>query len=226
MAPKPQPRAFRLLTLSDVTLPIIHSPRVAERFRGTDLVIGCGDLSYEYMEYVISQLDVPLFFVRGNHSKEIEHGTSVPLTAPRGGIDLHRRVKRYHGLLLAGVEGCIRYRGGPYQYSQAEMWVLVSTLIPALVFNKIVYGRFLDVFVTHAPPWGIHDEPDDTPHQGVKAFRWFLKVFKPAYHFHGHIHIYRPDTITETVFGSTRVINTFGYRRLMVEIPERRAAGR
>ncbi len=200
-----RPRTFRLLTLSDITLSFIHSPQISERFGDMDLVIGCGDLPYEYMEYVISRLDVPLYFVRGNHSKSIEYGSGAPLTAPRGGIDLHRRSANYRGLLLAGVEGCIRYRQGPYQYSQAEMWGAVFSLVPAMLINRLVHRRYLDVFVTHAPAWGIHDEPDDTPHQGVRAFRWFLRVFKPAYHFHGHIHVYRPDTVTESVYESTRV---------------------
>jgi hypothetical protein len=212
---------LNLLSLSDIPLSIIHSAQAAERFRSTDLILGCGDLSYEYMEYVISRLDVPLYYVRGNHSKGVEYGSGVPLTGPQGGIDLHRRTANYRGLLLAGIEGCIRYRPGPYQYSQSEMWGMVYLLAPALLFNRAVHGRYLDVFVTHAPPWGIHDEPDDTPHQGVKAFRWFLRVFKPAYHFHGHIHIYHPDTVTETVYECTRVINTFGYRETTVEIPSR-----
>ena len=79
-----------------------------------------------------------------------------------------------------------------------------------LLFNRLFYGRFLDIFVTHAPPWGIHDK-SDFPHQGIKAFRWFIGVFKPKYHFHGHTHIYRPDEIRKTQFGETQVLNTYKY---------------
>ena len=90
------------------------------------------------------------------------------------------------------------------------MWLNVFSLVPKMFLNRMVYGRYLDVFVTHASPWGIHDQPD-LPHHGVKAFRWMLKVFQPAYHFHGHIHVYRPDTVTHTRFVNTQVINTFGH---------------
>jgi Icc-related predicted phosphoesterase len=141
------------------------------------------------------------------------------LVSPRGGIDLHRQVINYRGLLLAGIEGSLRYRDGPYQYSQWEMWTMVFSLAPRLMLNRIRYGRFLDIFVTHASPWGIHDLPDLT-HQGIKAFRWFLRVFKPALHIHGHIHVYRPDTITETMFEKSRVINTFGYRSTPYKVPD------
>jgi hypothetical protein len=122
----------------------------------------------------------------------------------------------FRGLLLAGVEGSLRYRPGPYQYSQGEMWWNVLTLVPGLLRNRAVYGRYLDVFVTHAPPKGIHDMPD-LPHQGIDAFRWLLQVFKPDYHFHGHIHIYRPDTATETIVDGTRVINTFSFRTTVLD---------
>jgi len=78
-----------------------------------------------------------------------------------------------------------------------------------LLFNRARYGGFLDLFVTHAPPWGIHDQ-NDRAHRGIKAFRWLLNVFEPRYHFHGHIHVYRPETITDTKFNRTRVLNTYG----------------
>jgi Icc-related predicted phosphoesterase len=79
-----------------------------------------------------------------------------------------------------------------------------------LLLNRIKYNRYLDIFITHAPPWKIHDA-DDLPHQGIKAFRWFIETFQPRYHFHGHIHIYRPDTIRKTILGRTEILNTYGY---------------
>lgn len=202
---------MNVLTLSDILVPFLYSPRIKQRFTGIDLAIDCGDLPYYYLEYIGDELKADIFFVRGNHSKLEESTTAGPRRAPLGAIDLHRRMLNYRGLLMAGVEGSLRYREGPFQYSQAEMWGHVLSLIPALLMNRLRFGRFLDVFVTHASPWGIHDQPD-LPHLGIKAFRWFDRVFKPAYHFHGHIHVYRPDADLETKFDRTWVINTFGYR--------------
>jgi uncharacterized protein len=203
---------MKILSLSDVQLPFIYSPQVRSRFQGVDLVLGCGDLSYHYLEYVFDALNVPLYFVRGNHDILFEdQNQSGAYAAPLGGIDLHRRARCYEGLLLAGVEGCQRYRIGPFQYSQNQMWLHVFSLVPQLMSNRLHYGRWLDVFVTHAPLAGIHDQ-NDLPHHGIKAFRWLVNVFQPAYHFHGHVHVLRPDTITNSQFGHTRVINTFGFR--------------
>jgi len=132
-------------------------------------------------------------------------------------VDLHRKVVRDEtGLIMAGVQGSLRYNNGPYQYTQSGMWDNILPLIPKLLYNRIVYGKYLDIFVTHAAPWKIHDKTD-RPHIGSKAFRWFDRVFKPAIHFHGHIHIYKNDEITETLFQKTRVINAFGYKEIDFE---------
>jgi Icc-related predicted phosphoesterase len=206
-----------VLSLSDQTVQFIYSPQVRNRFPDVDLIFGCGDLDYYYLEYVLNALNRPLFFVRGNHDKVVEYNIAGQRTGPAGGINLHRRVIEHKGLLLAGVEGSLKYRSGVFQYTQGEMLQHVLALVPGLFLNRLRWGRFLDVFLTHAPPEGIHDR-QDLPHRGIKAFIWFLRVFQPAYHFHGHIHIYRPDTEIETQSGHTRVINTYSYRETKLEL--------
>ena len=206
---------MKLLTVSDKELSLIYSAQIKQRFQDIDLAVSAGDLSYYYLEYIISALDIPLYFVRGNHARDVEYGIAGPRKAPWGAIDLHRKVIRDSktGLLLAGIQGSLRYNRGDFQYNQSEMWSMVMQLVPALVKNKLRYGRYLDVFVTHAPPWGIHDE-DDPAHRGVKAFSWLIKTFQPTFHIHGHIHVYQPGVVTETMVGRTMVLNTYGYRKL------------
>jgi uncharacterized protein len=203
-----------ILAVSDVELGFIYSPQLQTRFKHIDLAIGCGDLPYYYLEYIISSLDIPLYFVRGNHASKVEVSAHGDRTSPWGAIDLHRRVVRDpSGLLLAGIEGSLRYNYGSHQYSQVEMWNMAFGLVPALYLNKLRFGRYLDIFVSHAPPWKIHDK-DDLPHRGIKAFNWLIKVFQPTFSLHGHVHVYRSDTITETTVGATKIINTYGYREI------------
>jgi hypothetical protein len=206
---------MKLLTVSDKEVSLIYSPQIKQRFKDVDLAVSCGDLSYYYLEYIISSLDIPLYYVRGNHAKSVEYGCAGPRKAPWGAVDLHRKVLRdpKTGLLLAGIEGSLRYNKGRHQYTQSEMWSMVMQLVPALLWNKVRYGRFLDVLVTHAPPWGIHDQTDRA-HQGVKAFNWLINTFQPTLHIHGHIHVYYPKVTTETMVGNTLVLNTYGYRKL------------
>ena len=209
---------MKILSVSDKIVPIIYNPQIRSRFGNIDFVIACGDLPYYYQEFIISGLDKPLFFVRGNHDAEIEYGSNSAYSHPQGGTDLHKETVCHKEVLIAGIEGSLRYKKrGSFQYTQSQMWFNVMELLPRLLFNRVRYGRFLDIFVTHAPPWKIHDK-DDLPHQGIKAFRWFIEVFQPSYHFHGHIHIYRPDTKFRTKIGRTEVINTYGYLETDIQL--------
>ncbi|MDR3575663.1 MAG: metallophosphoesterase [Anaerolineaceae bacterium] len=209
---------MKILAISDVELGFIYSPLIIDRFKDVDLVVSCGDLPYYYLEYIISLLNVPLYYVRGNHASLVESGSAGDRSSPWGAIDLHKKVKRASsGLLLAGIEGSLRYNLGPHQYSQFDMWWLVWGLVPGLLINKLLYGRYLDIFVTHAPPWQIHDKTD-LPHHGIKAFRWLIDVFQPAFHVHGHIHVYRQDEVVESLEKNTRVVNSYGYRLLELDM--------
>ena len=210
----------KILSISDTVITSIYSSHISGKFADIDCVIACGDLPYYYQEFIISSLNVPLFFVHGNHDPLVEYSDHGECTSPHGGINLHRRVIRWNGVLIAGVQGSIRYsKSSEYQYSQFQMWEHIIRLIPGMLWNQVVYGRYLDLFVTHAPPWGIHHGPD-YPHIGIKAFRWLIQTFKPKYHFHGHIHVYKPDMITNTQFRKTKVINTFGYKVTKLEMDQ------
>jgi len=214
---------MHILSVSDTEIGFIYSPMIVERFQAIDLVISCGDLPYYYLEYIISMLNVPLYYVRGNHASKVEITTGGERTSPWGAVNLHQRVVEDDtGLLMAGLEGCVQYNKGPYQYTQGQYWNKVFRLIPGLMINKLRFGRYLDVFVTHAPPWKIHDD-DDLPHQGIKAFNWFNKVFQPTLHLHGHIHVYRNDIVTQTQVGATKVMNTYGYREFEIATPKMRS---
>ncbi len=203
---------MKILSISDTVIPSIYSNHIRDKFADIDLVIACGDLPYYYQEFIISLLDVPLYFVHGNHDAKVEYSDHGECTYPHGGTNLHRRVIHHENLLLAGVQGSIRYsNSSSFQYHQFQMWLHIIQMVPNLLWNKIVYGRYLDIFVTHAPPWGIHDGPD-YPHIGIKAFRWLDQTLKPKYHLHGHIHVYKPNMITETQVGETKIVNTYGYR--------------
>jgi len=207
---------MNVLAVSDQVIDFIYGPACRKKFPHIDLVISCGDLPYYYLEFILTTLDKPLYFVRGNHANKVEYSPSIAITGPRGAFDLHRRVERCQGLLLAGVEGSLRYNRGDFQYTQGEMWAHVLSLVPGMLLNRIRTGRFLDVFVTHAPPMGIHDKPDRA-HTGIQAFAWLDRVFKPRFHLHGHIHRYFPTDPEQTLYNETLVVNAYGYHELVIE---------
>jgi Icc-related predicted phosphoesterase len=204
-----------------VEVPAVYSPHIRDRFPGLDAVISCGDLPWHYLEFVVSMLDLPLYYVQGNHVFDIEDGEGEVRHHPQGAINLHHQViyDPELDLILAGIEGSLRYNRRGYQYTQLQMWQMVFGLVPRLMFNKVRYGRYLDVFVTHAAPTGVHDE-DDQAHRGVDAFRWLIKLFKPSLHLHGHVHLYNPLKARETMLGETRVINCYGHREISLDLSQ------
>ncbi len=207
---------MKILAISDKVVDFIYGPGCKQKFDDVDIVISCGDLPYYYVEFVQTTLNKPLYYVRGNHANKIEYSKSGNRTEPRGSFDLHGKVYRQNDLLIAGVEGSVRYNLGDFQYTQGEMWSHVLKLIPEFFYNKIAYGRYLDIFVSHASPRGIHDKHDPA-HVGVNAFLWLIKTFKPKYHFHGHIHRYHHEDPHESKFQDTIVVNAYAYR--VLDIP-------
>jgi Icc-related predicted phosphoesterase len=209
----------KILFVSDKVVERLYSPSIAQRHRDVELIIGCGDLPYYHLEFILSMLNVPLLYVHGNHDPEKEYlsdGTAI--SGPSGGLNLHCHVQKEKGLLLAGLEGSIRYKDGRFQHTQREMWFNVFYLIPRLLINKLVHGRYLDILVAHSPPYGIHNG-DDRIHVGFRSFLWLMKVFKPRYLIHGHRHIYNINEVTETQYLNTKVINIYPYKVLDMEVP-------
>lgn len=203
---------MKILAVSDRVIDQLYNPEVRQRFPDIDLLIGCGDLPFYYLEFLISALDRRLVYVRGNHDGGPQYTVEGRvLTHVHGGTDIHGRIVQREGLILAGLEGSMRYRpGAPLMYSEAEMRLQIAGMMPRLLRNKLRHGRYLDILVTHSPPFGIHDR-EDLPHTGFKIFLKFLQWFRPKYLLHGHIHIYRRDTQRLTRYLHTTIINVYPY---------------
>lgn len=213
---------MRALVISDKVEPILYSGAICERVGKVDLILSCGDLPFYYIEYIISMLNKPAYYVMGNHGREFEYQSGKGdawnhQTAPQGAVNLHGRTAKEGPLLLAGLEGSIRYNdSAEAQYTDFEMQWNITRLARRLLYNRLRYGRWVDVLVTHSPPLGIHDKPD-RPHQGFRAFLPFMRYFKPRYLLHGHIHIYRQNEVTKTQYYQTQVINVYPFRLLELE---------
>lgn len=208
-------RPVRILAICDEIDPRLYGPGIEARRGTVDLLLSCGDLPAYYLDFVASNLNVPIYGVHGNHDASLAHRKDSDGTSDWGMEELHGRVVYEQGLLIGGFDGSLRYNKGSYQYTEAGMRLQIARMVPQLLRNKLQYGRYLDILVTHAPPRHIHDQPD-RPHWGFEAFRWFLQKFQPRYHLHGHIHLYDKRTVTRTQFHQTEVLNVFPYREIAV----------
>jgi Icc-related predicted phosphoesterase len=156
----------------------------------------------EYYGFIVSLLNKPLLFVFGNHNlKRFRFYQKGPATAEESWLERIKfnhnfgatyvgdKIEKNSGLLIGGLGGSMRYNNGENQYTEGQMFFKALKLLPRMLWNKLVHGRYLDILLTHASPRGIHDKPDKC-HTGFKVFLWFMRWFKPKYLIHGHIHLY------------------------------------
>lgn len=201
---------LKILAVSDQVEERLYSPAVKSFGSDVDLLVGCGDLPYEYLEYLLSVLNVPMIYVPGNHDPV--YSTRNPRSYVEGGINIDLMCINIKGVLVAGVGGSIRYRDdGINQYGQTEMYFRILKLVFPLMWNRVRYGRSIDLLITHSPPAGIHDDSDQA-HQGLRAINMLIRLFKPHYVLHGHTYFYQRNLVTpHTKVGETTVINIFPY---------------
>jgi len=206
-------KPFRIMAVSDQVIDHLYAGDAASRWPRFDLLLGCGDLPYYYLDFLSSVFDAPLLYVRGNHdagpylTSDGRNQTEVEC-----GRNIHGLVLQEQGLLIAGLEGSLRYRPkAQCMYTEEEMTGEIARLLPGLLWNRLRYGRALDILITHSPPFGIHDLPDRA-HTGFKIFLTLMRWARPRYLFHGHIHTRLNSDPQITQYHNTTVMNVYPYR--------------
>jgi hypothetical protein len=190
-----------------------------------DLIVGCGDVSFEVLGGLADATGAPVVFVPGNHDPDLAgykptaHGlvvragfvTRAPW--PDGTINADGRIVDAAGLRLAGLGGSIRYREGPNQYTPRQQRRRAHRL--ALRARWQWRDRApVDVVLAHSPPRGLGDG-DDPAHRGFDALLVLARSLRPRLLLHGHV---APVPFAaDHWIGATRVVNVFGHR--MLDIP-------
>ena len=221
---------MKILCVADQIDPLVYSNSIKARFHDVELVLSAGDLPMEYLGFIASSLNKPVIFVFGNHHlKSLDLFRKEPDHTLQTGIRTVQMINMYgstytggkclnvKGILVAGLGGSMWYNGNPNQYTDFQMYIKVFKLIPKLLLNKVVHGRYLDIFLTHSPPKGIGDK-DDRCHTGFKSFLWFMRIFKPKYLIHGHIHLYDLNAVRKIQYHNTTVINVYNHFILELEV--------
>ena len=236
---------MKILCVSDQIDPLVYSTRAKERFSDIDLVLCAGDLPSDYIDFIVSTLNKQTYFIFGNHNlteysyyhKQKKHSGAHPVwqeehdVLDMGGshgaiyagfkvisdksLTISKNGKK-RPLLIAGASGSIRYNNGLNQFTDRQMFFKLLKLLPHLLYNKIRYGTYLDIFLTHASPRHIHDK-EDPCHKGFDCFNWFIKNFKPSYLVHGHIHLYDMNSPRITKTENTTVVNAYSHTILKLE---------
>jgi hypothetical protein len=218
----------RVLALADEVNESLYGPQV--RALRPDLVVACGDLPFDYLEYIVTMTNVPLLYVPGNHDPDLSKRPSSPdhppiMSAPmadllvdppgpKGCISVDGDVCDAAGVTVAGLGGSIRYSRGPNQYTQGEMTRRALRLEWKHARRRLRGRPGIQILLTHSPPLGVGDGRDPA-HQGFKAFHRLMDKVSPSVLIHGHVHPYGTSSGDHSV-GATRVVNAVAYKMLEV----------
>jgi hypothetical protein len=190
-----------------------------------DLIVACGDLPFDYLEYLVTMMNVPLLYVPGNHDPDLrirpeplsgEDFTRPFLLSslrreragPLGCVNIDGRVVDAAGLRVAGLGGSIRYREGPNQYTQWQMAARALVLQLRAHRKALRDHRPVDILATHSAPLGVGDG-DDPTHRGFASFHGLAARLRPKLLLHGHVHPYGRLTMRREL-GGTTVVNVVG----------------
>ncbi len=194
---------MRILTVSDFIEKSLDQKIEDKTLPKIDLILSCGDISPEYLEYLKDKLSVPLYFVKGNHDIRYDG------YHPEGCIDIHQKIVRFNSLKIIGFGGSMWYSGKENQYTENEMKKTIRSMWFSLLKSKGV-----NIVIAHAPPRHIHDA-EDLCHRGFACFIKFIKKYSPKYFIHGHIHNQFINPLDRvSLHEKTKVINTCGYNIL------------
>lgn len=206
---------MKILAVSDQVIDRLYSSGVKSNYPDINMIIGCGDLPYSYLEFLVTVFNLPLYYVPGNHDPA--YGPSSASQA-EGGTNLDGEVVFAKGLLMAGLGGSVLYQpGAPNQYSQGEMFRRAYRLLPKIKWAEKRFHRRLDLLITHSPPSGIHDD-DDPTHRGLRALNFMIRWAKPRYMLHGHTIFYHQNLDSHiATYQGTQIVNVYPFRVMEID---------
>ena len=164
------------------------------------LILSAGDLDAAYIEFLVTMLNVPLVYVRGNHDGSYENappegciaadGKIIEVKCPKtGGVKGYKLGEEgLRTVRILGLGGSMRYKyGAEDMYTEQEMTRRVMKAGISLAADKLRGKDGFDILLTHSPCKGYGDMTD-LPHTGFECFNKLLERCRPKYHVYGHVH--------------------------------------
>lgn len=200
---------MKILAVADTEAKYYYDYYTPGKLDEFDLILACGDLKREYLEFLATLAHCPVVYVRGNHDDRLHE------TPPGGCICAEDRIVVANGVRILGLGGSYRYRSGRNMYTERQMNRRIHKLRLQLWKN-----RGFDILLTHAPARHMGDL-DSLAHQGFACFTQLLSRYQPRFFVHGHVHRdYGANIPQRTEHGATTVINAYNYCKFDYETEE------
>jgi Icc-related predicted phosphoesterase len=202
--PGPAGTTVRLLAVSDEADRSLDFETNRAALGRIDGILGCGDLEPDYLSFLADAFHAPLLYVRGNHDRGANWSAGRrSLPQPLG-----RDLDHLAGLPVVGLSWpgekrgqAIRDEGAAWRQAIGA-WLRLRGARPLIVLS-------------HVPPRGLGDVPEDEYHRGFAAYRWLCRRFGPRLWLHGHT---SPAAASDwrVDWGATTLVNVTG--AVLIEI--------
>lgn len=198
---------MKILVLADHKSKFLYDYYEADKLKGVELIISCGDLDPNYLSFFATLCHAPVLYVRGNHDEIYEQ------RPPEGCICIEDQIYIHNGVRIMGLGGSMEYiPGASNQYTERAMKHRIRKMRWKLWRNK-----GFDILVAHAPAFEVNDM-EDRPHRGFACFRTLMEEYRPKMFVHGHVHAnYGGAFKRQDRYEDTTVINAYEY--YMIEYP-------
>lgn len=165
----------RLLAVSDEADQALDNEANRVALGRIDGIVGAGDLEPGYLAFLADAFHAPLVYVRGNHDRgEAWDARRPDLPQPLGHAADGVGGLRIAGLSWPGRAGGQAIRDEGAAWSQAfGLWLRLRGARP-------------EILLSHVPPRGVGDVPEDHYHRGFAAYRWLWRRLTPQLWIHGH----------------------------------------
>ena len=191
---------MRILAVADIESKYLYDYYTPGKLDEFDLILACGDLSRDYLEFLVDASHCPVLYVKGNHDDSLE------ADPPGGCVCVDDSVYVHKGIRILGLGGSNKYREGGFMFTEKQM----RRRIAKLKFRLWRSGGF-DILITHSPARHLNDF-DSISHRGFECFNELLEKYRPRYFVHGHIHKNYGRNIPQiTEVDGTTVINAYDY---------------
>ena len=167
---------MKILLISDTEDKSLWNYYTPDKTEGIDLILSCGDLDPDYLQFLTTVANKPLLYVRGNHDGVYDR------RPPEGCENIDGQIYNFKGLRILGLGGCLKYKDSADMYTEKEMAARIRKLYP-----KLKYTNGFDLLLTHSPAEGYGDMSDPA-HHGFACFNALLDKWHPAFMAHGHVH--------------------------------------
>ena len=141
---------MRILAVSDIESKSLYDFFSPDKVEGVELIIGCGDLREEYLEFLVTMMNVPLLYIHGNHDDHFKR-------EPEGCVCIDDKFYEYKGIRFVGLGGSFRYRDGQYMYTEREMKRRIFRLWPKIHLKLFMHGHIHRNYGARIPQKSEHD---------------------------------------------------------------------